>query len=406
MNKIEKSLEWYGKAKQLIPWGTQTGAKDPAIFAEYMGVCPLYFERGKGSHVWDIDGNEYIDYRASLGPIILGYAYEPVDRAVKDRIDKGIIFSMASTLELELAKRIVDIIPCAEMVRFMKTGGDANSAAVRLARAYTGKEKILKCGYHGWHDTFIAAEKAENKGIPAILSDYVTSFPYNDIDCARDLIIKNADELACIVINPCPYQLPEKNFLSELKELAHKHNILLIFDEVKTGFRLSLGGAQEFFGVEPDLAVFSKAMANGYPISAFTGKRHIMSILDQNKQGTHFIPISTTFAGETASIAAAIATIDVMRNKDVHLHLGKAGRMLMNGMQSIFNEFSMEVEIEGVPSMFRTKIKGSEALNTTFISELLKNGIFTLGAWEVSYSHSEEDIANTLQIIRDILRVM
>jgi len=388
MTKSEILLE---KALKLIPWGTQTNAKRP--IKEYAGVMPFFIERAKGCRFWDVDGREFIDYRMALGPVILGYCFDEVDKAVKAQIDRGVIFSMASPLEIELAERIIETVQCAEMVRFMKNGVDANACNVRLARAYTGRDKIIRCGYNGYHDWFMTGIKGN--GVPEILNQYVYEVNYGDVETVEEILKKDGKNIACILT--VPYDFNEDTsggFPRALRILADEYDVVLIFDEVLTGFRLSLGGAQEYFNVKPDLASFAKAMANGYPISAYCGKREIMNKLND------FV-LTATYAGETLSIVAGIATIDFMKREKVHEHIFKVGRILMDGFKEIACRLGVPARIGGLPPapFFLFDFKDEETNKKfQFIlnRELFRLGIFVIDRWFISFSHKEEDINETL----------
>jgi len=388
-----RSERHYREALKLIPWGTQTNAKRPVD--DFAGIMPFYIKRGKGCKIWDLDGREYIDYRLSLGPVILGYCYPEVDRAVREQMRNGILFSMASPLELELAKLIVDVVPSAEMVRFMKTGEGANSCNIRIARAYTGRDLIVTCGYQGYSDWFQTAGSPGN-GVPAIMKEYVKEIAWGDLETAEKVIRQYGEQIACVIT--VPYDFNENTsgeFLNLLRNLTNEYGILLIFDEVLTGFRLSLGGAQEYFGVTPDLASFAKAMANGYPISAFVGKHQYMDKLND------FV-LTTTYAGETLSMAAAIATIKVMKKKKVHEHIWRMGKRLMDGFDEIAREIGVEAHSAGLPPASFVKFNTSDAqknarLDFLFRRELYRRGIFASVRSFISYSHDEKDIDETIE---------
>jgi glutamate-1-semialdehyde aminotransferase len=369
---------------------------------DYAGVMPFYIERGRGCRLWDIDGKEYIDYRLSLGPITLGYCYPEVDEAVKQQMAKGVLFSMASPIELELAKLTNECVPAAEMVRFMKTGEDANSCAVRIARAYTKRDMIITCGYHGYPDWF-ATNASPNNGVPSFMKDHVRELPWGNLEVAEETIRRYGEQIACVIA--VPYDWNENtsgDFIKALRKLTSEYGILLIFDEVLTGFRLALGGAQEYFGVVPDLASFAKAMANGYPLSSYTGKRQYMKQLDE------FV-LTTTYAGETLSIAAAIANITVMKREKVHQHLWTMGERLMEGLNTIANELGVEVSAAGLPPGCFLKFHSDDTQYNThlehiFMRELYREGIFANHNWFISYSHKASDIDETLDKARTAMR--
>jgi glutamate-1-semialdehyde 2,1-aminomutase len=389
MTKSELYLE---KARTRIPWGTQTNAKRP--ITEYAGVMPYFIERGKGCRLWDIDGREFIDYRISLGPVTLGYCYDEVDDAVRKQLDKGVLFSMASPIEYELAELMSEFVKSAEMTRFMKTGEEANTCALRIARTVTGKDLFVTCGYHGYPDWF--QTNLQNNGVPAVLKNYVIDIPWGDLETAEKVIRENADKISCLITIPYDFNENIKpDFLKLLRKLTTEYGILLIFDEVLTGFRLAPGGGQEYFGVEPDLSAFAKAMANGYPISAYSGKKEIMSRHED-------IFITTTYAGETLSIAASIATLKIMKREKVHDHLNKMGYRLMDGLREIFKRLNIEGSIEGLPVSAINKFSYNDEefnkkLDFIFQRELFREGIFFSGRWYLCYSHKEKDIDETLE---------
>ncbi|HMK39606.1 MAG TPA: aminotransferase class III-fold pyridoxal phosphate-dependent enzyme, partial [Bacteroidota bacterium] len=251
---IRESEAWYARARNLIPALTQTLAKGPGQYTR--GVAPMYLRRGKGSHVWDVDGNEFVDYQMGIGPLSLGYCYDSVDRAIQEQLRDGITFSMMHPLEVEVAELIREAVPQAEMVRYSKTGCDVTSAAVRLARAFTHREKVLCCGYHGWHDWYIAVTD-RNGGIPQAVQDLTFTFNYNDINSVVDAM---DDNTACVILEPVVFEPPKDDFLRNLRELCTSRGVVLIFDEMWTGFRLATGGAQQYFGVDADLVTYSKAI--------------------------------------------------------------------------------------------------------------------------------------------------
>ncbi|MEW6070046.1 MAG: aminotransferase class III-fold pyridoxal phosphate-dependent enzyme, partial [Candidatus Thermoplasmatota archaeon] len=271
--KLTKSYKYLEKAKKIIPGGTQTFSKSYNQFP--LGVSPIYLQRGKGCYVWDIDNNKYIDYILALAPVILGYSYPRVDKAIKDQLKSGIIFSLPHPLELELAEKLTKIIPCCEMVRFGKNGSDATSGAIRVARAFTGRDKIACCGYHGWQDWYICST-TRDKGIPKSIHNLTYTFKYNNIESLEKIFDENKNELAAVILEPISTIEPKNNFLKKVKKITHENDAILIFDEIVTGFRLAVGGAQEYYNVTPDLACLGKSMANGMPLSAIVGKEELM----------------------------------------------------------------------------------------------------------------------------------
>lgn len=396
---ITESDKLYARAIGLIPAVTQTLAKGPGQYTR--GVAPKYIARGKGAHVWDVDGNEYIDYNMAIGPVSLGYCYEAVDQAIKAQLDKGITFSMMHPLEVEVAELMREVVPNAESVRFSKTGCDVTSAAVRVARAFTGREKILCCGYHGWHDWYIGVTD-RNKGIPQSTQDLTFTFNFNDIQSVENSI--DADT-AAVILEPTVFEAPRDNFLHKLKELCVKNGSLLIFDEMWTGFRMAPGGAQEYFGVKADLATFSKAVANGMPISIITGRKDVMALFEKD------VFFFTTFGGEALSLAAAKATIDEIRSKRVTDFLEKLGRRLRDGYNAIAGELGMsytKCSGFGFRSIVTFDASAGNPLEIKSLAqqELFKRGILWSGFHTMCFSHTNGDVDYTLKAWRDVLPVI
>jgi glutamate-1-semialdehyde 2,1-aminomutase/spore coat polysaccharide biosynthesis protein SpsF len=390
-------------AEKLIPSCSQTFSKGPTQFIQ--GVAPVFLQRGQGSHVWDIDGNEYIDYPMALGPIILGHNYPSVNEAVRKQMEQGITFSLPHPLEVEVAELLVDMIPCAEMVRFGKNGSDATSGAVRVARAYTGRDVIACCGYHGWQDWYIGTT-TRNKGVPQAVRDLTIPFEYNKIETLERIFAEHHGQVAAVIMEPIGVVEPDPGFLEQVKEATHRHGALLISDEIVTGFRLALGGAQEYFNVIPDLACFGKAMANGWPISAVVGRREIMELFDE-------IFFSFTFGGEVLSLVASIATTHEMKSKNVIAHLWEQGRRLMDGYNVLAKEYGLSDNTRCIGLAPRTVItfkdqSGAESLmmKSLFQQECLKRGILFSGGQNICFSHSEGDIDHTLRVYRTVMEIL
>lgn len=396
---INNSLSLLKRSENLIPCNTQTLAKGPSQYVQ--GIAPIYLQSGKGCHVIDVDENEYIDYTMGVGPISLGYCYDKVDKAIQEQLKQGITFSLVNPLEVEVAELIREIVPNAESVRFSKSGNDVTSAAVRLARAYTGKNTVLCCGYHGWHDWYIAVTD-KNAGIPEAVKDLTYTFNYNDIESVLSAI---DSDTAAIILEPVVFEEPKNKFLHQLRELCTQKGIVLIFDEMWTGFRMSLGGAQEYFGIKADLATFSKALANGMPLSVITGKHDIMQLLE------HDVFFFTTFGGETLSLAAAKATILELKDKHVNEYLNRQGKKLKDAFNAILDDLDIDfVKIAGYN--FRTILNFNSNLENPLIlksymqQELIKRGILWSGFHNMSFSHSDEDINYTIAAYKDILPQM
>jgi len=397
---ITKSNELYDRALKVQKPVTQTLAKGPGQFSK--GVAPKYLQKGKGSHVWDVDGNEYIDFNSAIGPISLGYAYPAVDQAIEKQLKEGITFSLMHPLEVELSELIQEIVPNAEAVKISKTGADVCSAAVRVARAFTKREKIFCCGYHGWHDWYIGIT-SRNAGIPEAIQNMTYTFEYNDIESIKAAL---DGSVAALILEPFIFEAPKPGFLKELAEACTANGTLLIFDEMWTGFRIALGGAQEYFDVKPDLAVYSKACANGMPIALLTGRADVMELFNSE------VFSYTTFGGEALSMAACIATINELRDKNVPQYLDEKGALLKDGYNSLAIETGMDIYTRCIGYNCRSMVTFTpEAGNglevkTLMQQEMIKRGVLWAGFHNMCYSHSDEDIAYTLSAYRDVMPIM
>lgn len=401
--KFTRSRKILEQAKKLIPGCSQTFSKAPNQFVR--GVSPVYIERGQGSHVWDVDGNEFIDYSLALGPIILGHNDPDVSAAVKRQMDHGTVFSLPHPLEVEVAKVLTEVIPCAEMVRFGKNGSDVTAGAVRVARACTGREKVLCCGYHGWQDWYVGTT-TRRLGVPKAVQNLTEVFNYNDIASLEKLFKKNRGQVACVVMEPIGVVEPKPGFLKEVARLTRKNGALLIYDEVVTGFRVSLGGAQEHYGVTPDLACFAKAMANGYPVSAVVGKREIMKVFDD-------VFFSFTFGGEALSLAAALATIKKIKSHKVIAHIWRQGKKLKDAVNESARSLGLSANIDCIGLPPHTVIrfldaKGQDSLvmRSLFQQEMVKRGILFLTGFNICLSHSDQDVKETIEACRQALEIM
>ena len=396
---IRNSDALYERARARIPSVTQTLAKGPTQYVK--GVAPKYLERGRGCRVWDVDGNEFLDYNMGIGPLSLGYCYPRVDEAIRAQLEKGITFSLMHPLEVEVAELVASVVPNAESIRFSKTGCDVTSAAIRLARAFTGREKVLACGYHGWHDWTIGTTD-RNRGIPDAVRALTSVFSYNDID---SLATQLDGHTAAVILEPMLFEFPKDEFLHKVRELCSKAGALLIFDEMWTGFRLALGGAQERFGVRADLATFSKAVANGMPISVLAGRADVMSLLEKD------VFFYTTFGGEALSLAAAKATIMELQEKAVPAALQSKGTRLIEGYNTIARELSMDyTRCAGMGArsmvMFTAAAGNGLEVKSLVQQELLKRGILWQGMHALSFSHTDADIDYTLAAYREVLPIL
>jgi len=398
--EITISNSLYERALKVQKPVTQTLAKGPGQFTN--GVAPKYIKRGQGSHVWDVDGNEYIDFNSAIGPVSLGYAYPAVDEAIKRQLADGITFSLMHPLEVELSELIQEVIPNAEAVKISKTGADVCSAAIRVARAFTGRDKIFCCGYHGWHDWYIGIT-SRNAGIPEAIQNMTYTFEYNDIEAIKAAL---DETVAALILEPFIFEAPKPGFLKELAEVCKANGTLLIFDEMWTGFRIAIGGAQEYFDVKADLAVYSKACANGMPLALLTGRADVMELFNSE------VFSYTTFGGEALSLAACIATINELRDKNVPQYLDEKGALLKDGYNSLAIEMGMDVYTRCIGyncrsmATFTPEAGNALEVKTLMQQEMIKRGVLWAGFHNMCYSHSDEDIAYTLSAYRDVMPIM
>jgi glutamate-1-semialdehyde 2,1-aminomutase len=400
--RYKRNKELLQKACRFIPLAAQTFSKS---HIQYPYLSPHFIEKGLGSHVWDVDGNEYIDFVNGLLPVVLGYRDPDVDQAVFRQLEKGVSFSLSSPLEHELAEILVEIIPCAEMVRFGKNGSDATAGAVRVARAYTGRDRVAVCGYHGWQDWYIGST-ARNKGVPKAVRELTHPFRYNDLSSLKDLFDQYPDQFAAVIMEPMNIEDPIPGFLPGVKELTRKAGAVLIFDEIITGFRFAIGGAQELFGVTPDLAAIGKSMANGHAISAVVGRKELMREMED-------IFFSFTFGGEAVSIAAAIATIRKMRSDPVIETLWATGTKIMDAVKNLASIHHLEdvFSIKGKPPWSLLQISDharatSWEIKSLFVQEMLLRGIMISGSHNVSYAHSAGDLEKLFSCYDEVFRVI
>lgn len=387
LNKTDENLLW-DRALDLMPRGTQTMSKCPDQFVD--GVYPKFVTSAKGAYLKGLDGKKYLDFMCALGPIILGYNNRKVNRAIKKQLRKGIIFSLPTLLEQELAALIREVVPCGEQTRFCKNGTDADLAAVRIARSYTKKDKILKAqgGYHGWGDWH--AISIRPYGVPSALKDYIDEFEFNDLQSLETLLKKG--DVAGVIIEPQALTRPKEGYLQGVRELCTKYKALLIFDEVVTGFRWALGGAQQHFGVTPDLACMGKAVANGMPLGIITGKREYMQELN------HAF-FSMTFGGEALSLAAAIATIKELQTKD-YTYLWDLGTLLDAGIKSAAAKHGLKVNFAGDALRhnltFDSSYDDATGMKGVFYQEMVKQGILFPNVIYIQFSHTVKDIEKTI----------
>ncbi|ALT77339.1 aminotransferase class III [Paucibacter sp. KCTC 42545] len=389
------------RAERVIPLGSQTFSKSRTQYPK--GVSPFFIERGQGARVWDVDGNEYLDLVMSLASVTLGYQDAEVNSAVSRQLqDSGVIFSLPHRLECEVAELIVDMVPCAEKVRFGKNGSDATSGAVRLARAFTGRDHIAVCGYHGWQDWYIGST-ARHRGVPEATRALTHAFAYNELNSLEALFQQFPEQLAAVILEPMNVAAPQPGFLEGVKALAHKHGALLVFDETITGFRFANGGAQELFGVTPDLATFGKGLANGFPVSAIAGRADVMQLMEE-------IFFSFTFGGEALSLAAAKATLSKLKREPVLAGIAAKGEQLQTGLRRLLDEQNLNdlFSVSGHPSWTFLNVREARGANIFDIKTLLaqeqhQRGVLGLGTHNLSHAHSSGDIEQVLAMYRELL---
>jgi glutamate-1-semialdehyde 2,1-aminomutase len=396
---ITRSDAYFARARGLIPAGTQTLAKGPGQWVR--GVAPKYLERGRDAHVWDVDGNEYIDLSMAVGPLSLGYCYPAVDNAIREQLERGITFSLMHPLEVEVAELVRELVPNVDMVRFSKTGCDATTAAVRLARAYTKRSRVVCCGYHGWHDWYIATTDRA-AGVPAEVASLTHTFDYNDLESLAEAI---DDDVACVILEPTVFEPPKAGFLAGVRELCDRHGVLLVFDEMWTGFRIALGGAQAHFGVRADLVCFSKAIANGMPISVVAGRADVMRSCERD------VFFFTTFGGEALSLAAAKATMLELRERDALAEMGARGRTLCEGYRAIAGELGMTyTNVAGYDQRqiitFHASAGDPLLIRSLLQQELIRRGVLWNGFHNLCYALGDDDVEHILGAYREALAVV
>ncbi len=403
---ISKSIKMQERAKERIPGMTQLLSKRPDMFAP--GVWPGYYSKAKGVEVWDLDGNKYIDMSiAGIGSNILGYADPDVNAAVLESIDSGSSSSLNCPEEVELADLLCEIHPWAEKVRYARTGGESTAIAVRIARAFTGRDKIAFCGYHGWHDWYLAANLGtENalgehlmpgldpRGVPSGLKGTAFPFRYNHIEELEAIAAKHRNDLSAIVMEPIRSEQPSPGFLERVRAIADETGAVFIIDEISAGFRMNSGGAHLLLGVTPDMAVFSKAMGNGFPIAAVIGKGQIMDAA----QNTF---ISSTMWSERIGPAAALATIKKHRRVNAGNHLMTVGKMVQEGWKKLSIKNGLNIIIGGIPplSHFSFEFENAMAMKALFVQFMLKKGFLASTLFYAMYAHKKEHVEQYLHAV-------
>ena len=417
------------RAQEVIPLGVNSNFR-------YWGdeITP-YMDKAKGAYLWDVDGQKYIDYRLAFGPIILGHSFNEVDQKVTEEIKNGILAAMTSELEVEVAEMIVDMSPAIEMVRFACSGTESTMHAIRVARAYTGRDIILKFegNYHGMHDhalwsTYAPADAYGNfrspipvpasSGIPKSMREFIITLPFNDMEGFERVMRSFGDQIAAVITEPCQGNCaaitPREGFLELIREKTEEHGCVFILDEVKTGFRIANGGAQEYYRIKPDLITYAKALGNGYPVAAFGGKREIMSIIG------HGVAIGGTYTNNKPGVAAAYATLKLLKEKPIIKTIEKRGQRLMDGLKEIFEENDMQVAITGYPAMFSFSIgldsitnqrewsNSDRDLYLRLADKAIAKGVMpdhdAREPWFLCYEHSDADIDETLNVYAEVVK--
>ncbi len=392
MRTFERSAQWLDRALAVTPIASQTMSKMPD--ASLRGRFPFFFVRGEGCRVWDLDGNEYLDFESCLGPIVLGYCYPPVQEAVARQLADGSIFSGPHPLEAEVAELVRDLVPCAEMMRFGKNGVDATSALVRAARQFTGRDLVVHYGYHGWAD-WSTAERTDDPGIPEGVRALTKSFDLHNPDSLRAVLEAHAGRVAVVMV-ALPYDRElDRAALAAVRDLTHEHGALLAYDEIVTGFRLAPGGAQEYYGVVPDLAAFAKALSNGFPLSVWCGWRDVIA-------GARPWTCSLTYGGDTLALAAAKACLTVMREEPVHEHLWRVGAQLRDGLAGLLASHGVPGQVVGLAPLLGLSLDLGEATDKGWEimhCELAQQGVLHRRGHRLmpTYSHQPEDIARALE---------
>ena len=401
---ITNSRELFEEATELIPGGV-LGARKPVDFIE--GEYPIFLESGKGCRLTDVDGNEFIDFLCGYGPIILGYREEEVDEAVYKQIrEKGFCFTLTQKYQNLLARKLTELVPSSELSIFLKTGSDATTASIRIARAYTNKLKVMRCGYHGWHDWCVEMKG----GIPGKFFEDVFEFQYNNLEQLADLMAKHGDQTAAIIMTPFGHpnhqemQIPKPGFLEGVREIADRYGAVLIYDEIRTGFRLSMGGAQKLYGVTPDVSVLGKAIANGYPISVVTGKKDVMMAAD------HKLFISSTFFPNSDAFIAALKTIEILERDNVLENIWQKGERFIKKIGALIDKYDVGAELTGVAPMFYITFKKDDTgaykgKRKVFYTQMIRRGFFFSPYHHayISFRHTEEDLELTLEAIDNSL---
>ena len=405
-----KGQKLYLKAKQIIAGGTMLLSKRPEMFLPEQ--WPSYFSKSKGCEVWDLDGKKYIDTLMMPGTNSLGYNYEEIDEAVKETINSGNMSTLNAPEEVELTERLVELHPWADMARFARSGGEANSVAIRLARAASGKDNVAFCGYHGWHDWYLASNLSDSKGldghllpgldphgVPKNLKDSVHPFEYNNFDKLEEIV--KTKNIGVIKMEVYRNKEPENNFLHRVRKLANEHNIVLVFDECTSGFRKNFGGLHKLYDVEPDVAMFGKALGNGYAVTAVLGKREVMQAAEKSF-------ISSTFWTERIGSSAALATLKAMDKEKSWEKITSTGESINKEWIKLSQEYELPITISGLAALttFTFKSKNALAYKTLITQEMLKKGYLAATAVYVCTAHTPEIIKTYLENLKPLFQTI
>jgi len=412
---VPKSMALYARAQELIPGGTQLISRRPTRYA--CGVSPVYATRAKGARFWDVDGHEYIDWASGIAAIILGYCDPVVDEAVREQIGRGINFSINHELEVELAEELVRTIPCAEMVRYAKCGGEACAIAVRIARGATGRDKVLFCGYHGWHDWYLAANlDAEGNlnahlfpgiepiGVPRALAGTAIPFPYGDLAALGEAIDAHRGEVAAVIMEPLRSEMPAPGYLAGVESLCHEHGAILIFDEVSSGMRFGMAGAQGFVGVTPDMAVFAKSISNGYPMGMVVGRRDVMAPAAR-------MFISSTYWSDAIGLRAALTTMRELRRRNVAEYLAQFGAILQSRINQSAQEIGSGIRSTGLGVHAHLDFPTDDPavrtqLSTLYIQEMAKRGCHGYASFYLNAAQGEAELEQTVAAARETFAIL
>ncbi|HEX8991604.1 MAG TPA: guanitoxin biosynthesis PLP-dependent transaminase GntE [Anaerolineales bacterium] len=424
-----RSIALQRRAQTVMPLGVNSN------FRYWGSEMTPYVQKAKGAYLWDVDGRKFIDYRLAFGPIILGHSFDEVDAKVVEEIRNGVLFAMTGELEISLAEMIRQMVPAMEMVRLACSGTEATMHAIRVARAYTGREIILKFegNYHGMHDhtlwsTYAPSEAYGNRrnpiavpassGIPKSMRELIITMPFNDFEGFERTMRSFGHEIAAVITEPCQGNCgaiePQPGFLELIAAQCREYGPLFILDEVKTGFRIANGGAQEYYHLKPDLATFAKALGNGYPIAAFGGRREIMSIIG------HGVAQGGTYTNNKAGVAAAYATLKILQARPILESIRGRGERLMSGLREIFEENDLLVTFSGYPAMFSFALdvdrvtcqrdwnESNRELYLRLVEMAIERGVMpdhdAREPWFLCYEHSEADIDETLNVYADIVK--